>query len=176
MFVYNNLHVCLIHYRELQFVINGLITDKHFTYKGVPQGSILSPVLFNLYVAKCCKMVMPECKIVQFADDIAIFTRSSNLDLAISKLERSVNKLVNYLESRGLSASPEKSALVIFTKKKFSSSSHQIRLNNSLIPHVSFHKFLGVTLDSKMSGLSHARNLERKGLKLINVIRSLRGV
>jgi len=38
----------LIHARKLQFVVNGKLSDEYYTYKGVPQGSILSPILFNI--------------------------------------------------------------------------------------------------------------------------------
>ncbi|KAL6420692.1 hypothetical protein ACFW04_013975 [Cataglyphis niger] len=51
-FIYN-----LIHYRRLQFVINGELTDEYFSYKGVPQSSILSAILFNIYVAKFHKYI-----------------------------------------------------------------------------------------------------------------------
>lgn len=171
LFIYN-----LIHYRELQFVINGEITESYLSYKGVPQGSILSPLLFNIYVAKCKNYVSKECNIIQFADDTAVFIGSSNLPRSLQLLESSVNRLASFLNSRGLDISSTKSALVVFARNRKSSLSYSINLCGSTIKSSSSYKFLGITLDSKLNGRIHTEALVTKCSKLTNVIRSLRGI
>lgn len=113
LFVYN-----LIKYRKLQFVIHVEISEPYFSYKGVPQGSILSPLLFNIYVAKCKNHIDKKCEIIQFADDTAIFIKSSNLIQSLQLLESSANNLTLFLQSRGLDISPTKSALIVFSRSR----------------------------------------------------------
>lgn len=87
------------------------------SYKGVLQGSILSPSLFNIYVLELYKHITFPCKLIQFVDDIAIFVRSDNLETVLSQIEKSVNQAYQFLFSRGLSISLSKSSLIIFTRR-----------------------------------------------------------
>jgi len=91
-FIYN-----LTSRRNIQFCINGEATDTRVSRKGLPQGSILSPLLFNIYSANYRKHISRECEILQFADDVAIFSRSSNLKESLRKIESSANKLSAHL-------------------------------------------------------------------------------
>ncbi|KMQ85159.1 pol-like protein [Lasius niger] len=171
LFIYN-----LIHFRELQFVINGELTEPRFLHKRVPQGSILSPILFNIYVAKCMKCTSKECEIIQFADDIAIFARSTRIDLSLRALETFTYKLASFLKFRGLDISPHKSALVVFSRKRIDPFSFCINLCGVSIKSSSHHKFLGITLDYKINRHKFIESLKRKCVKLTNIIRSLRGI
>lgn len=168
-FIYN-----LIHFRKIQFVINGNLSETKFSYKGVPQGSILSPLLFNLYVAKCKDHILNDCKILQFADDIVIFKRSADPGKALQSIESSAHRLTFFLNSKGLEVSPLKSALVVFSRSRKNLTSFSICLNG-IIRSVPSHKFLGIILDYKFNGSEHVKTLVCKCKKLSNIIRISRG-
>jgi len=142
----------------------------------LPQGSILSPLLFNIYAANCKNFISRNCSILQFADDIAIFSRSDNLTSSLKDLELSANRLSSHLRSRGLEVSPSKSALLIFTRKRLIKNGLFINLEDSRIIPSPSHKFLGVILDSKLSGHEQVKYLVAKCGKLVNILKSLRGI
>jgi hypothetical protein len=54
---------------------------------GLPQGSVLSPLLYNISMVSLDKNVKGICKLLQFADDVAIYTTDTNPDEALPKLE-----------------------------------------------------------------------------------------
>ncbi|XP_025266733.1 uncharacterized protein LOC105255877 [Camponotus floridanus] len=165
----------LTHSRNLQFVYNGEVSDTRYTYKGVPQGSILSPILFNIYVSKLHKHIGKECELIQFADDIVIFVSSRHIDKTLVALESSANQASKYLSSRGLNVSPAKTSLIVFIKKRVNPCSFSINLCNTVIQSSDTHKFLGVILDYRLLGNQHIQMLTTRCSKLLNIINMLRG-
>jgi len=87
-----------------------------------------------------------------------------------------VGALSAFLFQRGLTISPSKSALMIFTKKRINPASYSILLENVSIYPVPSVRFLGVFLDPKLSGNLHANYVINKSGKLANIIKFLRGV
>lgn len=63
-FKFNRFIANLIQEKNIQFIINGGISSTYKSYKGVPQGSILSPTLFNIYLARIRKAINKECEIL----------------------------------------------------------------------------------------------------------------
>lgn len=167
----------LISLRKTQFLFNGECSELFLSRKGVPQGSILSPILFNLYVAKLKNFIKKKCEILQFADDIVIYSRSEDLKKSLNIIESSANLLSLHLLSKDLEISPQKSSLVIFTRKStkytFPTS---INLNGIAINPSLTHRFLGIIPDSKLNGRTHLEYLHTKCSKLCNILKSLRGV
>lgn len=129
--------VCqLISQRSIRFVINGEISSQFFSDRGVPQESTLSPFLFNLYTSGCMRCLPADCRIVEFADDIALYVRSSNIAHALRSLERSADGLSKFLYSRGLAVSPSKSALVVFSRRRVDPLSFSVELAGETINSV----------------------------------------
>ncbi|KAL6421053.1 hypothetical protein ACFW04_013577 [Cataglyphis niger] len=135
----------------------------------VPQGFILSPILFNIYVAKLHKHIEEECDLIQFADDIAIFISSNKIEKTLLALESQVFK---FFSRKDLTVSLSKSSLVIFTKKHIYPS---IKLDSSTIQSVPSYKFLRVHLDFRLSGKDHIHALSTRCSKLLNILNVLRG-
>lgn len=108
-FVYN-----LTHRRNVQFAINGTLSDTFHSHKGVPQGSILSSILFNSYIAKL-KEHIDSCEILQYADDIAIFSNHRQIEIALTNVEKAANQAFKFLSDKGLIVCPSKSSLITFT-------------------------------------------------------------
>ncbi|XP_070152117.1 uncharacterized protein Cyt-b5 isoform X1 [Polyergus mexicanus] len=102
--------------------------------------------------------------------------RSSNIDRSLQILEQGANKLAAHLNSKGLEISPTKSALMVFSRGRKSPLSYSINLQDSVITSSPSHRFLGILLDPKLHGNLHMDFLANKCTKLLNILKSLRGV
>ena len=85
-------------------------------YKGVPQGGVLSPLLYILYVSKILKRLSKDIIVSQFADDIAISIVVTN-DEDKKKLVEAIKIIIDKLRLFGLYSAPEKTEIVHFNKK-----------------------------------------------------------
>lgn len=121
--------------------------------QGHSQDSILSPLLFNIYLSRCKSALTGGCHIVQFADDIALYKRSSNIESSLLSLERSAGALSAFLFETGLTIFPTKSALIIFTRKRINPATCSILLENTAIYPAPSVRFLGILLDLHLTAI-----------------------
>lgn len=84
----------LIKNKEIYFANNGDLKGPYLSYTGVPQSSILSLILFNIYVRES---LLKEVGISQYADDILIFARESVVNKTVNILNAALNKIDNFL-------------------------------------------------------------------------------
>ncbi|XP_013178986.1 PREDICTED: uncharacterized protein LOC106126064 [Papilio xuthus] len=144
-------------------------------WKGLPQGSVLSPLLYNIYTFDLDCSVNQFCKILQYADDIALYSTSPSINVATICINTALHHLNEYLLSHNLSLSITKCSAVLFSRKR-NVPSVAVRVNNTPINRYDSVKFLGVTLDSKLSGRQHLEHVIKKCEKGVNILRALTGV
>lgn len=144
-------------------------------WHGIPQGSVLSPLLYSIYTYDLEQVVSPFCNILQYADDLVLYFADQSTDEASSRLNEALSYLGDWLAEHGLSLSPSKSKVVTFTRRR-NIPTVDIYCDNELIPNSRSAKFLGVILDSKLTGVEHLNYIIGKCEKGINVIRALSGV
>ncbi|CAH2097448.1 unnamed protein product [Euphydryas editha] len=162
--------------RYITVRVQGSLLPKRIVWKGLPQGSVLSPLLYNLYTYDLDKSVLCFCNILQYADDIALYSCSLSFSEANSKLNSALYYLNNWLTDHGLTLSVSKCSGIVFTRKRSVPDSISLHINNQPITIQNHVKFLGVILDSKMSGVQHLNYISNKCEKNINILRSLSGV
>eukprot|EP00117_Sycon_ciliatum_P000851 scpid57700/ scgid6755/ RNA-directed DNA polymerase from mobile element jockey; Reverse transcriptase len=135
--------------------------------RGVPQGSILGPVLFNLAVRK-----LPECvastKVRQFADDVSVYKSGRDPQKLTADLARDVLSIRNFLRDHGLKLNAEKTQFIIFRpKSKAVPANLQLSIDSTSIPPSATIKYLGLLFDEHLTYRDHITLLERKiGTKL----------
>lgn len=164
----------LLAYRQSYFVVQGKLEGPYPMNKGTGQGSVLSPTLFNLYLSNLPSTSDLNVETLCFADDVVLICRGPDLDSCLLAVEEATNRISNYLSNRSLEISPEKSHLVIFSKKIFNPSEHSIHINGTNLQAEETTKFLGMTLDYRFSLSPHILNVAQKGAKIISLIKSLR--
>jgi len=155
---------------------NGTLRDPLTTHKGTPQGSILSPILFNLYLRKIASALHSDTHILQYADDVVLFSNLQNISDSRDSLIKSLESLHSYLSSRELNLAPHKSKSVIFSRRRNNQAVFQkISLQGVDIPWVDSVRFLGVILDEKLNGKGQLKSLITKGTSIARIILSLSG-
>jgi len=167
----------LLSERLIFAVQNADLTGPFVTHKGTPQGSILSPLLFNFFLRGIGRCLDGNTQILQYADDIVLFSSNLSISQARDSLSLSLNSVHDYLCSRGLELAPHKSQSIVFTRRvKHSEIFEPLSINQIQIPVVDSIKFLGITLDRTLGGAPHLRSLLVRGSRVSNIITSLSGV
>ncbi|XP_073962004.1 uncharacterized protein [Choristoneura fumiferana] len=161
--------------RSIEVRHNGSHSTPRLIWQGLPQGSVLSPLLYSLYTHDLDEAVSPFCNILQYADDIALYASSHSVEVATCNLNQALFYLGEWLAVHGLSLSVSKCSVVPFTRKR-SFPPVEVAFNNQLIPVSKQVKFLGVTLDSRLSGCPHIDSTVKKCQSNINILRCLSGV
>ena len=146
---------------------------------GVPQGSVLGPVLFTAYVSPIGHIASAHNLLhQQYADDTQLFVSLSSASASdITKLEQGLQHLNNWLCYNGLCLNPDKSEVIIFgTSKKLQSSLHPTTVNIAGCPVTLSDKIstLGVTLDQCLTLDTHVSSICKSSFYHIRALRHCR--
>ena len=136
---------------------------------GVPQGSILGPVLFILYINDMCE-VSKLLNIILFADDTSIFYLTRNIVDITCTVNNELEKLDIWFRVNKLSLNMNKTNFIMFTNKKQLRPTVNIVLNGKNIEQVSHTKFLGVIIDENLTWREQIKTVETKVSKSIGVL------
>uniref|UniRef100_A0A023FRN3 Putative outcast ele5 orf1-h 1e-40-j 4 n=1 Tax=Amblyomma cajennense TaxID=34607 RepID=A0A023FRN3_AMBCJ len=108
-----------------------------------------------------------------YADDICIWASSVTRLQVRARLQRAASITSSYLQKQGLSVSPEKCALVAFTRKCMTP--YPVRIDGQVISYSKFHRFLGILIDRNLSWSPHCTLLKKKLTSIAHLLRFLGG-
>jgi hypothetical protein len=154
-----------LHHRSFYVSIRNSSSEIHPISAGVPQGSLLGPTLFNLFINDFPQInTDPNLAITLYADDAAINVRSGDVSLAVRKLNAALALLEPWLLNWRIQINIHKSSVTIFSKRRnhLRGPLSPVTLFNQYIPWINNPKYLGVTLDSKMTFKLHITHTLRK--------------
>ena len=140
---------------------------------GVPQGYVLGPLLFILYINDLPN-ISNELSFHLFADDTNIFFKANNLDTLQTTVNREMSKLVNWVNSNRLALNVSKTNFVIFSAKNKPLKPVTIIINRQAIQQNDYVKYLGVLIDSKLSFKQHITAITKKISRAIGLLYKLR--
>lgn len=141
--------------------------------KGLPQGDVLSPDLFNLYTRKIHSLNSQNISIIQFADDIVICVKEKTKLKLNEILNSTVVKFMNILNSLQLQISPEKTVLMPFFMREHEEIN--VRIGSIIIAKVINHCWLGFNIDFQVRFGVFIRTIRHKLLKKLDVLKKLAG-
>lgn len=130
---------------------NGIFSESKTINQGVPQGSMLGPLLFILYINDLPNC-LNSCHCVLYADDTTITSSDKSIDGLTSKLDTDLANVVNWCRNNCLYINPEKTKYMIFkTSQRQIPSVPALTLDTNLIAACNSVSFLGVLLDSNLN-------------------------
>ena len=146
-----------------QFVsINGYDSDDKVLRHGVPQGSVLGPLLFILYINDL-HLAIKYSNVYHFADDTNLLHISESFRKAQKYLNFDLKFLHKWLLANKISLNCDKTELIFFHKPRTKSPNNlKIKLNGTVLKHTHSIKYLGVSLDETLSGDQHCIELSKK--------------
>ena len=155
---------------------NGVLSNLTAITTGVPQGSILGPLLFLIYINDLPSITNSE--VVMFADDTTIISQGDSLPSVTSDMKNNLNKISSYSADNQLIPHPNKTKIVIFSKRSQISPFENrapLKLNDHEVQYVDSYKCLGFTLDHQLGYSQHLKEMCRKihcGLAIMRRVKS----
>jgi len=150
--------------------VNSAISDFNDINIGIPQGSILGPLLFIIFVNSLPDSV--DCKCVMYADDTTLLVSSPDPMTLQNKLKNNLDKIATWFESNKLTLNIKKTKLMLFGSNYNLSKFKDITLmyKNDNIEIVDKFKYLGVIFDPNLSWSTHVDYVSSNVSKRIGVI------
>ena len=157
------------------------ITAKRRLTVGTPQGGVFSPLAWNISFDPFLDLFEADnwVEVCGFADDGGLVTIGKNLSVMMSRMQRAVDKAMEWGDSAGLKFSPSKTVVVVFTRKTKFTLPTPLRMLGNEIPFSNEVKYLGITLDHRLTWIPHVTRKIRaaKGhlLQVVNAVGKLWG-
>lgn len=159
--------------RSFQVIVNGVSSGRKNIPYGVPQGSVLSPTLYNIFTADVVMVDGAEYYI--FADDTAFIATDRDPEIVVTKLQAAQSALEEYQRKWKMKINPAKTQAIYFSNRRSPrylpqrcviAGGHEVEWSTEV-------KYLGLNLDQKLKFASHVQKSLQKCDKLVKSLYSL---
>ena len=164
--------------RRSQFVfLNSKSSESKRVNSGVPQGSVLGPLLFIIYINDLPLHLNKDTHNTLFADDASIYAMNTDINTVETCLQDSLSKAKLWCDQNSMIIHPEKTKCMIIATRQREQRTRpklKLKLENKNIEQVKNHKMLGVTIDSELNWNQHIENIFKRISKNIFLLTKLK--
>jgi hypothetical protein len=175
--------------RTQRVVIDDLVSSDEEINFGVPQGSVLGPTLFTIYINDLCRLALPNCKTFIYADDTALLVYGSDWNATRNNAEFVLHRVMSWLNCNLLTLNLDKTNFITFAASTVSLPSPSLSIyahkrspnvcsncDCIQIRHTTDIKYLGVWIDNTLSWKEHIKVTRGRVRKLIYIFKNLRSI
>lgn len=159
--------------RVQRVVINGQKSCWGEVEAGVPQGSVLGPLLFLLYINDVTDAIN-HCNIRMFADDTCLFLEVDDRKNTASLIEKDLSCIEKWAKKWQVDFSAKKTKSLIVSNKKNSSQNPPLKFLSQNIEEVKSHKYLGIVFTNNLSWNEHINAVVLKAEQKLNMLKPLK--
>ena len=164
--------------RKEAVAVNGTVSEFLNISRGVPQGSILGPLLFITFMNDLSFEIDDPQKLKMFADDSTILVAGRTSEYVNQELANCLKPISSWIGNHGMALNVAKTeSMVICTRPKLArlqGQRIQITHNGTAIKSADSHKLLGLVLDEQLTWNSHTDEVCSKVLKRINLLKAIK--
>ena len=172
----NVTHTFFVNYlknRSQYIIVNGCQSDTKKVTSGVPQGSILGPILYLIAVNDIQKLGNDFIALNLFADDTNVLISGNSMEELQTRCTIFLDKLYDWFSSNKLTINIEKTKFVLF-ERKLTNLPLSLQINNIMIEKVNSVKYLGIYLQNNLKNNLTITNLANKLKRFIHIFKHLR--
>ena len=162
-----------LHNRKARVLVNGHTGKKVLLRQGVPQGGVLSPTLFILFINDVVKELPKGVKAALYADDLVMWCTEEHAATATYRMQMALDKLSAWTDKWCLQINKDKSAATLFTLT--AQKAGKMTLGNQPLQEIDEQTYLGVTFDKRLTWKTQVEHAESKARKKLGMMRKLAG-
>jgi hypothetical protein len=148
--------------RKLRVSVGSEISTPRYMQAGVPQSSVLSPTLYNLYINDTPQT--PSMNLALFADDTCLYATDRKEGYVLRKIQRVLDSMAVWCKHWNIKINEDKTRAIYFTRRNKQPDS-LLTLNGRNIPFVNSAKYLGVLFVKRMTWRLHIQMIEAKAFR-----------
>ena len=152
--------------------INGTYSNWQQVKSGVPQGSVLGPLLFNLFINDFIYAV-ENSQVCNFADDNTIYSCEDSIDNILRSLKGDIDNALKWFKDNRMVANPDKFQVIFMGLEKGQKVS--LEINGQPIKTTEEVKLLGITIDSKLQFHNHVEGICQKASQKVKAFSRIAG-
>ena len=157
--------------RKQKVLVNGGLSTERSLAAGVPQGSVLGPFLFLVYINDLSDSL--SCITRLFADDTSIGVASTNMKVIEYKLNKDLENLHNWAITWLVKFNPDKTKFMVFSHTK-QQQLPSLVFNNVILEQVPIHKHLGITFSGDAKWSVHVNTVIASASKMVSSLRKFK--
>ncbi|KAK7113996.1 hypothetical protein V1264_000134 [Littorina saxatilis] len=163
-----------LHNRKARVLVDGHCGRKVLLHQGVPQGGVLSPTLFILFINDLVPELPKGVQAALYADDLVLWCSEEYATTATYRMQLALEKVAAWAEDWCVTINREKTTATLFTLSA-KATPGKLTLGDTPLKFEDQQTYLGVTYDKRMTWKQHIMNAEGKARRKLNIMRKLAG-